>query len=45
MDLVTFTEEILNGEVFFFCSVEQISGKESHKIVPYLVAAFSVFSH
>ena len=30
---------------FFFCSVEQISGKESHKIVPYLVAAFSVFSH
>ena len=44
--LVTFTEEILNGEVFFFfCSVEQISGKESHKIVPYLVAAFSVFSH
>ena len=30
---------------FFFCSVEQISGKEIHKIVPYLVAAFSVFSH
>ena len=45
VDLVTFTEEILNGEVYFFCSVEQISGKESHKIMPYLVAAFSIFSH